>query len=170
MAGRVVVGVDGSPAGLQALRWAAAEARRRGVELCAVRAWRPATAWPGVAVEDWRPSIAAETAGELREAFGTALGAIPADLRVQAWAVEGPVAQALIGYAHGDDDLLVVGASVRRWPRGDRVARTCLRRAPCPVVVVPAPALARAGRGRAVRRQLCREAEQFVQAHADVLS
>ena len=55
-------------------------------------------------------------------------------------------------------------------PRGDRVARTCLRRAPCPVVVVPAPALARAGRGRAVRRQLCREAEQFVQAHADVLS
>ena len=112
----------------------------------------------------------AETAGELREAFGTALGAIPADLRVQAWAVEGPVAQALIGYAHGHDDLLVVGASVRRWPRGDRVARTCLRRAPCPVVVVPAPALARAGRGRAVRRQLCREAEQFVQAHADVLS
>ena len=171
MAGRVVVGVDGSPAGLQALRWAAAEARRRGVELCAVRAWCPATAWPGVAVEDWRPSIAARRPrASCARPSAPRWGAIPADLRVQAWAVEGPVAQTLIGYAHGHDDLLVVGASVRRWPRGDRVARTCLRRAPCPVVVVPAPALARAGRGRAVRRQLCREAEQFVQAHADVLS
>ena len=37
--GRVVVGVDDSPAGLAALRWAMSFARSRGAQLVAVRVW-----------------------------------------------------------------------------------------------------------------------------------
>jgi nucleotide-binding universal stress UspA family protein len=37
---RVVVGVDDSPAGLAALRWAVRLARSRGAQLVAVRVWR----------------------------------------------------------------------------------------------------------------------------------
>ena len=35
----IVVGVDGSPGSLQALRWAVAEARLRGASLRLVHAW-----------------------------------------------------------------------------------------------------------------------------------
>src|SRR5262245_50880138 len=38
-AGRVVVGIDASPGGLAALRWAIWFARLRGAPLVAVRAW-----------------------------------------------------------------------------------------------------------------------------------
>jgi hypothetical protein len=37
--GRVVVGIDDSPSGLAALRWAIGFARSRGARLVAVRAW-----------------------------------------------------------------------------------------------------------------------------------
>ena len=37
--GRVVVGVDDSPAGSAALRWAVRFARSRGAQLVAVRVW-----------------------------------------------------------------------------------------------------------------------------------
>jgi hypothetical protein len=38
-AGRVVVGVDDSPAGLSALSWAVDRARNGGAQLVAVRSW-----------------------------------------------------------------------------------------------------------------------------------
>jgi len=37
--GRVVVGVDDTPAGLAALRWALGQARTAGAQLVAVRSW-----------------------------------------------------------------------------------------------------------------------------------
>ena len=48
--GRVVVGVDGSPGSLAALRWALHEARLRGAELRAVLAWQPHPTWAGADV------------------------------------------------------------------------------------------------------------------------
>jgi nucleotide-binding universal stress UspA family protein len=100
----------------------------------------------------------------LRATFDTALGGVPTDVRVEAWVVEGPVAPALIRYASGEDDLLVVGAGTpqRFWRRG--VADACVREATCPVVVVPPPAMARGGDTRTLARQLSREAELFITA------
>jgi nucleotide-binding universal stress UspA family protein len=163
--GRVVVGVDASPAGLQALRWAVAEARRRGTELYAVRVWRfSSTAWQCGDVAQWRDEIECGAVGEVRAAFLEALGGVPADVRVMAVAAEGCVPEVLMAYAHHDDDLLVVGASTRRRFRGAGVGRGCVRSASCPVVVVPPPALARSGTTRALARQLSRETEEFVNA------
>lgn len=162
--GRVVVGVDGSPAGLQALRWAVAEARRRGVDLYAVRVWRLSSdAWQGTDVGRWRTEIEDAATAEVRAAFLEALGGVPADVKVMAVAVEGPVAQSLLGYAHRDDDVLVVGAgTARRFRR--TVGQVCARTPGCPVVVVPPPALARSGSPRALARQLRRETEEYMNA------
>jgi nucleotide-binding universal stress UspA family protein len=161
---RVVVGVDGSLAGLQALRWAVDEARRRGAELCAVRAWQLRVAWQGAEVGQWRNEIRQEAAAGVRSAFEDALGAAPADVTVQAVAAEGGVAEALIEYACREDDLIVVGASSRRWGSRRGVAGRCLRLALCPVVVVPAPVLARSSSLRALSRQLRRETVEYVSA------
>ena len=159
--GRVVVGVDGTLAGLQALRWAVDEARRRNTELCAVRVWQLSGWWPGIEVPGWRLAAGDAAAAEVAGAFLEALGGIPPDVSVHAVVAEGPVPSTLMGYAYRDDDLLVLGASRHRW-RG--VGRTCLRMATCPVVVIPAPALARAGSPRSLARQLRREAEEYVAA------
>src|SRR4051812_2739939 len=71
--GCVIVGVAQSTAGLQALRWAVAEARRRGTELVAVRAWRfnaasqsPALYSP--APQQWRRTFADAAKAELHDA------------------------------------------------------------------------------------------------------
>ena len=48
---RVVVGVGESLAALQALRYAVAEARRRGWALRAVRVWQAGTPWHGYDVD-----------------------------------------------------------------------------------------------------------------------
>ncbi len=158
---RVVVGVNGTPAGLQALRYAVAEARRRGAALFAIRVWHSTPLWPGADIRQWRGEIEQAEADAVRAAFAEAFGCPPADLEIEALVVEGPVAQSLLGYAHRDDDLLVIGSGRHRL-RG--VARTCLRLASCPVVVVPPPALARTGSARSLARQLCRETEEFVSA------
>jgi nucleotide-binding universal stress UspA family protein len=162
--GRVVVGVDGSLAGLQALRWAVDEARRREADVYAVRAWQFHMAWQGAEVGQWRNEIQQEAVAEVRTAFQDALGAVPADVTVQAVAAEGPVAEALIEYAYLEDDLIVVGASSRRWGSRRGVGGTCLRSALCPVVVVPPPVLARSSSLRALSRQLSRETEEYVSA------
>ncbi|HKA98543.1 MAG TPA: universal stress protein [Streptosporangiaceae bacterium] len=62
-----------------------------------------------------------------------------------------PTEPALVEVAHGDRDLLVVGAGrhgrlARAWH--GRVSRYCVACARCPVLTVPPPALARtAGHG-----------------------
>jgi hypothetical protein len=65
---------------------------------------------------------------------------------------------ALQDHVTGDGDLLVVGAATSRWWGGGTV-RGCVRGAGCPVVVVPPPAMARAGRvsGRRIAREVAVE-------------
>ena len=89
---RIIVGVHGSLGSLQALRFAADEARQRNVPLLAVTAWVP----PGGDMAERRhPSpylrkIWREAAWEkLWGAFNDGLGGVPGDLHVEPQAVRG---------------------------------------------------------------------------------
>ncbi|HKT01350.1 MAG TPA: universal stress protein [Rugosimonospora sp.] len=160
--GRVIVGVHDCLAGLQALRCAVAEARRRGTSLCAVRAWTMPYAGQGVGLRAWRQELVDEAALTVYGAFATALGGLPGDVEVRVLAPEGAPSRCLVDLSDRDDDLLVVGDCQRRrlrraWSRS--VARYCARHAICPVLVVPPPALARLS-----RHDLSREAQRFIDA------
>ena len=144
-AGQIVVGIDGSAAAAAALRWAAAEARSRGVRLHVVYVrdlYRPEPApyaLPGDSYADDLP-VPPETA--LRQAVHAALGPdLPLGCLLEA--AEGLPVRVLLDRAEGAR-LLVLGsrlAGIRR-PDGPTVplgpvVRDCVRGAPCPVVVVP---------------------------------
>ena len=144
---RIIVGVHGSLGSLQALRYAADEARRRDVPLLAITAWIP----PGGDMAERRHSspylrkIWREAAWErLWTAFDAGLGGVPADLHVETQAVRGDTGPVLVDVASQPDDLLVIGTGrrrgVRRLVRGS-VGRYCLAHARCPVLAVPPSAL-----------------------------
>ena len=145
---RVIVGVTGSVGNLEALRRAAAEARRHETVLVAVHAWTP----PGGDLAERRCSVPElrqvwqDAAWQrMRDAFDTALGGPPPDLHVEPVVVRGDAGRVLVTVASGDDDLLVVGAGRRGllWRLlHRRVGRYCLARAACPVLVVPPSELA----------------------------
>jgi hypothetical protein len=74
---RVVVGVAQSLAGLQALRYAVAESRRRRSPLYAVRSWSFEASWQGF--EDRRRrEIAEESLQYVYDAFEAAMGGLRA--------------------------------------------------------------------------------------------
>ena len=144
---RIIVGVHGSPGSLQALRYAAAEARQRDVPLVAVIAWVP----PGGDLAERRHSspylrkIWREAAWErLETAFDDGLGGFPADLHVEPRVERGETGPVLVDTADQPDDLLVIGMSrrtaLRRMVR-PKVGRYCLAHAKCPVLAVPPSAL-----------------------------
>jgi nucleotide-binding universal stress UspA family protein len=144
---RIIVGVHGSLGSLQALRFAADEARQRNVPLLAVTAWIP----PGGDLAERRHSspylrkIWREAAWErLWAAFDAGLGGVPADLRVETQAVRGDTGPVLVETADQPDDLLIIGMGRRagfgRMTRRS-VSRYCLAHARCPVLAVPPSAL-----------------------------
>jgi nucleotide-binding universal stress UspA family protein len=133
---RVIVGVDRSIPGLAALRFAVAEATRRGVPLHAVRVLREFT------LEECR---------EIDEAFEDAFGGLPKGVQIHREVLVGPVAEALTRRAHYATDVLVVGTDARGWWRSlwfGSISRSCLRRAHCPVLVVPGPEMSLRARRR----------------------
>jgi nucleotide-binding universal stress UspA family protein len=136
--GRVVVGVGEDAKDSAAVQFAVEEARRRGVPLEAVRAWRcPAhetTDHPLLAGEPAR--LHEERAAEELEA---ALQDVPADVDVRRDTVEGHARRVLVDASH-EADLLVVGARRREGHFGlqlGRVAHAALHHSACPVAVVP---------------------------------
>jgi nucleotide-binding universal stress UspA family protein len=144
---RIIVGVHGSLGSLQALRYAADEARQRNVPLVAVIAWIP----PGGDLAERRqPSpylrkIWRDAAWEqLWAAFDAGLGGVPADLHVEPQVVRGETGPVLVDTADQPDDLLVIGTG-RRGVFGRMVRRSvgryCLAHARCPVLAVPPSAL-----------------------------
>jgi nucleotide-binding universal stress UspA family protein len=157
--GTVILGVSHSLPGLQALRFAVAEARRRRMPLYAVRAWPvPATTRAGSTVL-WREALAVEARRYVCEAFNSACGGLPDDVDITIVACGGRADIALKESASDDTDLLVVGAPASRWGHS-RVVRGCTRGAPCPVIVVPPPELARELRWVSLRRLVRKTIQQ----------
>lgn len=174
---RVVVGIDDSPAGLEALRWAIGHARSSGAPLLAVRAWalglprhgglRRHTSRNPIVIA-FHGTEASHAAGKLaRRAFCAVAGDVPDDLDVTIETPEGNPGPVLTQIASGTDDALVVGTrpgpSLRRAVHGS-VSSYCTPHARCPVTVVtpgrpgdtsrnPAPTSRQArGRSRQGRR------------------
>jgi nucleotide-binding universal stress UspA family protein len=144
---RIIVGVHGSLGSLQALRYAAEEARARQVPLIAVIAWVP----PGGDLsERGHPSpylrrVWHDAASQrLAEAFDAGLGGMPSDLCVQPCVARGETGPVLVDIADQPGDLLVIGTGRRSLVgRALRksVGRYCLAHAKCPVLAVPPSAL-----------------------------
>ena len=110
---RIVVGVDGSSASVEALRWAATEALTRRAEVHAVYAWdgarapRAPYAARGSLPEPKEEREAA--AAVLASAVRTALGSEPA-VSLRAELAEGRAERVLLDRAAGAD-LLVLGST-----------------------------------------------------------
>ncbi len=147
--GRVVVGIDDSPAGLAALRWAMGFAWSRGAQLVAVRAWALGLPRHGglrhrsgrtPVVLTFRGSEPGQAARRLTtRALRVAAGDVPGDLDVTIETPEGNPGPVLTRIASGSDDVLVVGTtprpSLRRAVHGS-VSAYCTAHARCPVTVV----------------------------------
>jgi nucleotide-binding universal stress UspA family protein len=145
---RIIVGVHGSLGSLQALRYAAEEARQRAVPLVPVTAWVP----PGGDLAERRHASPylrklwqEDAVGRQRAAFEAGLGGLfPAELRVEPLVARGETGPVLVDTADQPDDLLVVGTG-RRAGLGRMlhrsVSRYCLAHARCPVLAVPPSAL-----------------------------
>jgi nucleotide-binding universal stress UspA family protein len=147
MAGRIVVGIDGSEHSAAALRWAADEAKLRGATLEAVHAWTyvPVTtpADAGLVPVPWTDSIDALqatqdvaeriTSDHVRDVLGD-------DHGVMVSLVQNDASEALLQAAAGAD-LLVVGNRGRGALKEALLGSTSGRvadHAPCPVVIVRA--------------------------------
>jgi nucleotide-binding universal stress UspA family protein len=136
--GRIVVGVDGSPASLDALRWAVRQAELTGASVEAVTSWSYPTSYgfPVIANVDWEQG--ARTVLDEAIAAVTDESAAPVRRRV----VEGHPARALADVAAGAD-LLVVGSRGHGGFTGlllGSVSEYVVTHAPCPVVVIRHPA------------------------------
>ncbi len=150
--GRIVVGVDGSEASKDALRWAIGQAGRTGSSVEAIMAWEQATAayqfgMPMPTDFDLGPYYDRALRGIVQEFAGehpaVAVSAVP---------IEGDPAKVLVAAAR-DADLLVVGT------RGHgefvdillgSVSEYCTTHASCPVVVVHGSQGAAVGKREAV--------------------
>jgi nucleotide-binding universal stress UspA family protein len=139
--GEIVVGVDGSPAGADALGFAFEEASVRGVRLRALLAWtHPVSTGPGdmlPPVYD-REILAADEQRLLAESLAGWRARYP-DVEVVAEAVRGRAARVL-AEASVHADLLVVGSRGRGGFTGlllGSVGHAMLLRAHCPVAIVP---------------------------------
>jgi nucleotide-binding universal stress UspA family protein len=136
---RIVVGVQGSPASLAALRWAGREAGLRGTQMHVVRAREqdarrvaPYAAHASLVAREEDRQVAGD---RVEEAVRATLGpSSSVDVTVEV--ADGLAARVLLDRAAGAE-LLVLGSGGGAAPGGiGPVARACLRSAPCPVVVV----------------------------------
>ena len=115
MSGRVIVGVDGSENARKAVRWAAREAKLRGMKLELVSAWEIliySYAYgygfgPAIS-EEMMKSLTERAEGHLAEALDEAR-AEAREVQIETIAVEGQPAKVLVEVAKGAD-LLVVGS------------------------------------------------------------
>jgi nucleotide-binding universal stress UspA family protein len=136
----IVVGVDGSRDGRQALRWAVSEAQRSGGAVEAVTAWY----WHGLD----GPALAVSDAGTQRETAerisADEVEAVSAEfgsgIPIAREVVEGVPVRVLVE-ASKKARLLVVGShghSRLQHTLLGSVSHECVRQAACPVVVIPA--------------------------------
>jgi len=137
----IVVGIDGSPTGRLATRWAAREAELRHADLILVSAWNmPLDGYNFGDVpfsEEALKSLEIEAEERLAEAAEDARG-VATNLWIMTQAVQGQAASALL-HASRDADMLVIGSRGLGGFRGlllGSVGQQCVDHASCPVVVV----------------------------------
>ncbi len=138
---RIVVGVDGSPSSMTALRWAVRQAELTGATVDAVLSWQ----YPvNYGTYGWAP-VSTEGDGDfgeigektLTEAINKTVDP-GCDVRVRPVVRQGNSAQVLLDAAR-DADLLVVGSRGHGGFTGallGSVSMHCVHHAHCPVVVV----------------------------------
>lgn len=141
---RIVVGVDGSEGSRRALLWAAREATERHGTVEAVMSWN----WDGLET----PAVVAATPAEaqawaakdLDDALVDVRAAFP-HLVIAAEVVQGQPATVLTRAAEGADMLVLGSHGHGRMFHAvlGSVSEECIRKAVCPVLVVPVPHAAR---------------------------
>jgi hypothetical protein len=149
----VVLGVSQSSAGLQALRYAVAEASHRRTQVRAVRVWGFEPPWKGPEVARYQEEFAVGALRYIALAFEMALVGQPHDVDVILETPNDRVDRALVTAAGDPTGLLVLGGRVS-GRRPSALVRLCLRGAACPVTVVPPPDLGVAHRRNSVRKLL----------------
>ncbi|MGI8415493.1 MAG: universal stress protein [Nakamurella sp.] len=132
---RIVVGVDGSPASIDALRWAIRQASLTGATIEAVIGWQYPISSGGysiAAATDWAGNAHTTLDTAVDEAAGTP------NTEIVRKVVEGHPAQVLVDASAGAD-LLVVGSRGRGGFAGlllGSVSAHLAAHAPCPVLVI----------------------------------
>jgi nucleotide-binding universal stress UspA family protein len=136
---RIVVGVDGSPGSLDALRVALEEARLHRAPLRAVMAWQ--LSWSEIARET--PALVKQVEDHAAETLDVALASVDhgrgTGVEVSGELVCGHASTVLLEAAH-DATLLVVGTRGMGGVSGTlvgSVAHAAIHHARCPVLVVP---------------------------------
>jgi nucleotide-binding universal stress UspA family protein len=139
----IVIGVDQSPAGKEALRYGLHEASIRGTRARAVHAWLPTRAVPvtgpglvaPVDVEAYRQEAEAFLRATVDSIAGEKATLVERAL------VESPPGEAIIDSSR-DAELIVVGrrglGAVRSFVLGS-VSTYVIQHAKCPVTVIPPP-------------------------------
>ncbi|MDJ0313540.1 universal stress protein [Arthrobacter sp. H35-D1] len=131
----IVVGVDGSPESVLALKWAQKLAAPLGATIKAVSAWRPEVVFAPYSIPEWdSEGVVAKQQGQaLLEAFG---GNPPQGLVRESH--RGQAAQVLID-AGNQAQMLIVGSRGHGGFKGmllGSVSSACAAHAKCPVLVV----------------------------------
>jgi nucleotide-binding universal stress UspA family protein len=135
---RIVVGVDGSPASLDALRWAVRQGALTGAVVEAVTAWHlPATygGYPIVAQIDWQSDAGTIQDVAVKEALGDESTSLVRRL------AQGHPVSVLLDAAAGAE-LLVVGSRGHGGFTGmllGSVSEHVVAHAPCAVAVIRTP-------------------------------
>lgn len=133
--GSVVVGIDGSTEAHAALRWAVQQAELTGAHARAIAVWHEPPRFgdaPMVTDDD----VEQEATRWLRAAVADLPGA-----EISTTVEHGDPSRVLLDQA-ADAELLVLGNHGRGALSGamlGSVAQRCVQRAPCPVLLVPAP-------------------------------
>ncbi|HEY6748039.1 MAG TPA: universal stress protein [Mycobacteriales bacterium] len=137
----MVVGVDGTPRSIGALRWAAEEAAHRGTGLWAVHACQPEPAVaPYAPVHPVRPGpdevVGTETE-HLADLVRMALGDRPG-VPVRQICKPASAIRTLLAYGHGASMLVLATSTDLATGVGlGSTALACVRNPPCPVVILP---------------------------------
>jgi nucleotide-binding universal stress UspA family protein len=141
-AGRILVGVDGSPSSVAALRWAVRQAGLTGGSVEAITAWQSPTL-VGLGVSFAEVDSASGDDNRIRDAaenvLRTAIAAAEAPgVHVKAEIGEGSPAQLLLDAAQGAD-MVVVGSRGHGGFAGTllgSVGQALAQHAPCPVLII----------------------------------
>jgi nucleotide-binding universal stress UspA family protein len=134
---RIVVGVDGSPPSIRALRWAVRQAELTGAEVEAVTVWSYPSGYGFAAVSDGAVDFEGDAGKVLVDALAEVSDIAP-DVVIEPSVVHGHAADVLVREAK-DADLLVVGSGGHGGFTGmllGSVSQHCVQHAGCPVLVV----------------------------------